>query len=571
MSNFVMMSTRNAQTRKGCCFCLCGSSLLSLLLPNSQYGRAEIYADMIYKCYGIQMFVGNHDVPKNLCYICGSCVTRLRSAFSFRLQVEIAFESLQNELIDCKSSNQDSGSFDRINDVIEHSDNDSVDTDFTDGYENKICIPSEILKVEFSNTDTEINNTDTIDKLNIDDDETQSIIPTVNQIELKTTTSLENKNIFPKITHVKTIRRKVISQKETLQLNENDVKEEAISPKNEIVLSKTINAKRKRRKVIIPKESFQLNKNNVKEDVSSKNENALSKTVNDERKRRKVITRKESFQLNENDVKKAISPENEIAKTIKAKRKRKGKRLISHGELFQLDKNDVTCKFCNETFPWHNSLKRHMSIHFPKYICHVCGRFYPSIEHMKLHAKTHEMKKYIKTCEICNKTFKGSHYLWMHMRTHSDFKHLHKCPHCSERFTTYYMRAKHLMDVHNDEPNKFKCKLCPKQYLMSSALTAHVKKAHLLERKHKCQECDQQFFYPMELRRHMIKHSGIKNFQCEVCKKSYARRYTLQEHLKIHNNVKDYVCSICSKAFTQKCSLKNHMKMHDKPKDSNEN
>ncbi|XP_077295745.1 uncharacterized protein LOC143917975 isoform X2 [Arctopsyche grandis] len=410
---------------------------------------------MIYKCYGIQIFVGNYDIPKDLYLICDTCVARLRSAFLFRLQVEIAHESFQNEFINCKSFSQDTSNSDKMNNVEELSDNDTGDLYSIDDYGEEFCIPSETLKVEFSDSYTAVdnafqNNTNVIEKIHIDNRQKEgNVVSTVNEIEHEET-SYKNKNTLPKITYVK-------------------------------------------------------------------------------RKRRRITTRE---------------------------------------ELFQLNKNDVICKICNETFAWHNSLKRHMSIHFPNHICHICGKFCPSKPHMTMHVNSHHRRDTIETCKICNKTYNGSENLRLHMRNHSDFKHLHKCPQCPERFTTFYMRVKHLIDVHNDEPNKFKCKLCPKQFLMSGALTEHVKKTHLQERNHKCQECHQHFHYAAELRRHMMKHSGIKNFQCEQCNKSYTRQSTLKEHMKIHNNVKDYVCPICNRAFTQKCTLKGHMKVHDKVKDN---
>lgn len=270
------------------------------------------------------------------------------------------------------------------------------------------------------------------------------------------------------------------------------------------------------------------------------------------------ITRKSS-RINKNSIpkndKKIVAQTKPIIKP-KAIRVRK-----IEEKPFELDENDVTCKICNETFPWHFTLKCHMSIHFPNHICDVCGKFSITKKSFRTHVRSH-ITKSEKTCEICNKSFEARNF-HLHMRTHRDVK-VNKCPQCSERFKSFRDKVKHLIDVHNDEPNKYKCKLCPKRYLMPGLLKNHIRNSHYNERNHKCTECSLRFFYPNDLKKHMLKHSGVKSFQCEVCKKSYGKRWTLTEHMKIHNNVKNFICSTCSRAFTQKCTLKGHLKIHER-------
>ncbi|XP_077295343.1 uncharacterized protein LOC143917638 isoform X1 [Arctopsyche grandis] len=227
-----------------------------------------------------------------------------------------------------------------------------------------------------------------------------------------------------------------------------------------------------------------------------------------------------------------------------------------------IDKSNLTCKVCNETFPWYNSLKRHMSVHFPNHTCNVCGKSFLTLCRLQCHVRNHlDTKESV--CNICNKTYASAARLKMHLRIHSDVK-LNKCPQCPERFKTFHKKVKHLISVHNDEPNKYKCKLCPKRFVISGQLKSHVRRLHAKERNHKCQECSSCFYNLTSLKMHMLMHTGVKNFTCDVCKKSYGRSWTLKEHMKIHNNVKTYVCHICSKAFTQKCTLKGHMKIHGK-------
>ncbi|XP_077295538.1 uncharacterized protein LOC143917818 [Arctopsyche grandis] len=434
-----------------CCCCLGNSNLQSLVQPHCDNDDTEVYSDTIHRCYGIQM-IGNDDPIKHLYHICDTCIMRLKDASTFRLQIEMSYESLQKYLI----------------------------------HENFV----EEVTCKFETTFNDAEN-------NFDADDSFSY-----------PTNLKTEELF----------EPSLSNDLKIEMKQNEIK---TKPNN--VISNSIDKK--------------LNKSvsKIGGKTSRKDKNGISKKV------KKIVTQtKPNIQK------------------IKAKRVRK-----VEVKPFKLDENDVTCKICNETFPWHFTLKCHMSVHFPNHICDVCGKFSVTKKNFQAHVRSH-LHKSEKTCEICNKTCEARNF-HLHMRNHRDIK-INKCPQCSERFKTFRQKVKHLIDVHNDEPNKYKCTLCPKRYLLPGPLKSHVRNAHLNERKHECTECLHKFFYLNDLKKHMLKHTGEKNFECDVCKKRYGKRWTLTEHMKIHNNEKNYVCPTCSRAFTQKCTLKVHMKTHEKEK-----
>lgn len=123
-----------------------------------------------------------------------------------------------------------------------------------------------------------------------------------------------------------------------------------------------------------------------------------------------------------------------------------------------------------------------------------------------------------------------------------------------------------MVQFHGEERLRYACKLCPNRYTLGNSLAAHVRNAHLLQRRHKCQTCNQSFFVRSTLITHMLRHSGEKNHVCAVCGKAFGRKHTLKEHVKIHTGEKAHVCVVCNKAFTQKVTLRTHMASHDKPK-----
>ena len=71
--------------------------------------------------------------------------------------------------------------------------------------------------------------------------------------------------------------------------------------------------------------------------------------------------------------------------------------------------------------------------------------------------------------------------------------------------------------------------------------------------------CGKQFGH---FKRHMLVHSGEKQFKCRFCWKDFSKKSSLNRHLLIHTHEKPYECDVCDYKCNQKSSLKKHMITH---------
>ncbi|XP_063632122.1 PR domain zinc finger protein 5-like [Cydia splendana] len=229
---------------------------------------------------------------------------------------------------------------------------------------------------------------------------------------------------------------------------------------------------------------------------------------------------------------------------------------------FKLSENNVyECQLCGFSFETFGSIERHMNTHFRNYVCKDCGTGFVTKYRLKVHIKSMHVGGSF-PCEICKKVYTTQQKYKNHVDTVHKLVKRFKCPKCPERFSEYFRRQKHLVQIHNLAPLQYKCNVCDKSFDRRYTLSRHMKRDHLEERDYQCQLCSYKCFTNNELTVHMIKHNGERIFECAVCKKSYARKKTLKEHMRIHNNDRRFACAVCGQAFVQKCSLKGHIKTH---------
>ncbi|KAF4092715.1 hypothetical protein AMELA_G00024070 [Ameiurus melas] len=105
---------------------------------------------------------------------------------------------------------------------------------------------------------------------------------------------------------------------------------------------------------------------------------------------------------------------------------------------------------------------------------------------------------------------------------------------------------------------------CSQVYVALSSYQNHVNLVHRKGRTKECPHpgCGKKFYLSNHLHRHMIIHSGVRDFICETCGKSFKRKNHLEVHRRTHTGETPLQCEICGYQCRQRASLNWHMKKH---------
>lgn len=105
----------------------------------------------------------------------------------------------------------------------------------------------------------------------------------------------------------------------------------------------------------------------------------------------------------------------------------------------------------------------------------------------------------------------------------------------------------------NNLNNSRRTKVKKKRYTNWKNLTEE----QVIERKRQqrlrdfiCEQCGRHFTDQSNFKLHMLRHTGIKNFQCKECPKRFYTEHLLQWHERIvHQDEHPYPCRYCDKTF----------------------
>ncbi|GBP78802.1 Oocyte zinc finger protein XlCOF7.1 [Eumeta japonica] len=154
-------------------------------------------------------------------------------------------------------------------------------------------------------------------------------------------------------------------------------------------------------------------------------------------------------------------------------------------------------------------------------------------------------------CE-CGEQFENYTEYEKHQFTHNPAGDL-LCNMCGKGFESQEILTGHML-LHNMTGLFIMCPFC-NQLIKRNALTQHIKYGHN-NIKPRCKICLKTFANPNNLKRHMMIHSGIKQFECDICFKRFHQKITMQTHRLTH--ITPFTCNGCEKTFENKLQLESH-------------
>lgn len=203
-------------------------------------------------------------------------------------------------------------------------------------------------------------------------------------------------------------------------------------------------------------------------------------------------------------------------------------------------KKNFCCQQCQKAFNSLEKLKVHSYSHTGErpYCCSQpdCSKAFVSKYKLLRHMATHSPEKTHK-CSYCEKMFHRKDHLKNHLHTHDPYKEAFCCQQCGKSYNTKLGFKRHLA-LHAAHSGDLTCQVCLQTLPSTSLLLEHLKShagkssAGTKEKKHRCEQCERRFYTRKDVRRHMVVHTGRKDFLCQFCAQRFGRKDHLTRHMK---------------------------------------
>uniref|UniRef100_A0A8C6U5F9 Pleiomorphic adenoma gene-like 2 n=1 Tax=Neogobius melanostomus TaxID=47308 RepID=A0A8C6U5F9_9GOBI len=203
-------------------------------------------------------------------------------------------------------------------------------------------------------------------------------------------------------------------------------------------------------------------------------------------------------------------------------------------------KATFTCLVCGALFSSQDKLRLHALSHSGDKPFHCsqphCPKAFSSKYKLFRHMATHSPQK-SHQCTFCEKMFHRKDHLKNHLQTHDPNKEAFKCDECGKHYNTKLGYKRHVA-MHSATSGDLTCKVCLQSYESTPVLLEHLKShsgkssGGAKEKKHPCDHCDRRFYTRKDVRRHMVVHTGRKDFLCQYCAQRFGRKDHLTRHVK---------------------------------------
>lgn len=223
-------------------------------------------------------------------------------------------------------------------------------------------------------------------------------------------------------------------------------------------------------------------------------------------------------------------------------------KLLKQHMLAHNTENLFHCDFCSYSSSYVQNVRQHMSNHFGEkpFNCKFCG--YRS-------SKKAAVKRHLSQIHPAETTFSNSAKVAQNitpLATHSTKKRL-SCNYCSYSSDSERNVRRHLLNHTGQKP--FYCRLCGFRSTRKGAVKLHTSRMHP----------DQNLGKNMKVAQSSapLATQATKRHFCNVCNYSSNHTRNLRRHMVIHTGEKQFNCRLCGFRSAQKCVVKRHMlRMH---------
>ncbi|XP_037724946.1 zinc finger protein 184 [Drosophila subpulchrella] len=139
------------------------------------------------------------------------------------------------------------------------------------------------------------------------------------------------------------------------------------------------------------------------------------------------------------------------------------------------------------------------------------------------------------------------------------------CTECGKSFKTTYNLKMHM--VRHTGQKDFACSFCERQFVSKHLKKLHERVRHLGEQPFKCKFCPDTFFTSTAKNRHeRIRHIRDRSYKCDECNSKFNTKTCLNKHKFLHTGQKPYCCNICNINFAERQKLKSHIQTQNHQK-----
>ena len=175
--------------------------------------------------------------------------------------------------------------------------------------------------------------------------------------------------------------------------------------------------------------------------------------------------------------------------------------------------------------------------------CEKCSKVFKQLKSYNTHKCQPEIPK--KRCPACSKEVSAANFA-KHVKLHSVVKF--KCSLCPKEFLTEEKKDRHFSDH-----KEFKCDICEKVFLKSFFLNRHNKQVHTVKNASESQEPESEIPPSVSVTSKQV---------CKFCKEGLKSLTDLTKHMRKEHIDEAIYCDQCDKPFFCQQGLKDHKKLH---------